>query len=277
MHTTEKKRGRRGFTLIELLVVIAIISILAAILFPVFARARENARRTSCMSNLRQIGMGMMQYVQDYDERYPLPAWIVGDFWKSSVKVGVQQTNTSMPGAKFSVGLTDCGADANCVTWMDIIYPYVKSTQVFVCPSAKAGPEYPSYGYSGALNARSLLKYSDQLDAADPNNGVPLLLSSVTRPAEVIAVTDYNYSASFYANAYDVGVAARHATNYKRVIPHLEGGNIAYADGHVKWMNAIKFKAFPNSNTQCALDANMQAVDPTSSAHCDKSWNPLIP
>src|SRR5688500_3211019 len=66
-------RKNRAFTLIELLVVIAIIAILAAILFPVFARARENARRASCQSNLKQIGLGVMQYVQDYDERYP--AW----------------------------------------------------------------------------------------------------------------------------------------------------------------------------------------------------------
>ena len=66
------KRQKQGaFTLIELLVVIAIISILAAILFPVFARARENARRTSCMNNLKQMGLGVMQYVQDYDEKYP--------------------------------------------------------------------------------------------------------------------------------------------------------------------------------------------------------------
>src|SRR5690606_24524842 len=61
----------KGFTLIELLVVIAIISVLSAILFPVFARARENARRASCMSNLKQVGIAVMQYVQDYDEHYP--------------------------------------------------------------------------------------------------------------------------------------------------------------------------------------------------------------
>lgn len=67
----KEKKQSRGFTLIELLVVIAIIAILAAILFPVFARARENARRTSCLSNLKQMGLGMMMYVQDYDETYP--------------------------------------------------------------------------------------------------------------------------------------------------------------------------------------------------------------
>src|SRR5690606_6779733 len=70
-HISENSGAKRGFTLIELLVVIAIIAILAAILFPVFARARENARRASCQSNLKQIGLGLMQYTQDYDERLP--------------------------------------------------------------------------------------------------------------------------------------------------------------------------------------------------------------
>src|SRR4028119_299121 len=72
-HSASKMLRRpthRGFTLIELLVVIGIIAILAAILFPVFARARENARRSSCQSNLKQIGLGMLQYAQDYDEKF---------------------------------------------------------------------------------------------------------------------------------------------------------------------------------------------------------------
>ena len=75
MRNLPDQKHRRGFTLIELLVVIAIISLLAAILFPVFSRARENARRSSCLSNLKQIGLGMMQYTQDYDERYPMGAY----------------------------------------------------------------------------------------------------------------------------------------------------------------------------------------------------------
>lgn len=70
-HNADRSKGSKGFTLIEILVVIAIIALLAAILFPVFARARENARRTSCASNLKQIGLGIMQYTQDYDERMP--------------------------------------------------------------------------------------------------------------------------------------------------------------------------------------------------------------
>jgi prepilin-type N-terminal cleavage/methylation domain-containing protein/prepilin-type processing-associated H-X9-DG protein len=95
------RNTRRAFTLIELLVVIAIIAILASILFPVFARARENARRSSCQSNLKQIGLGLLQYTQDYDEKL------------------VQAFNNSN-GETYYMGL---------------IYPYVKSTQLFFCPS----------------------------------------------------------------------------------------------------------------------------------------------
>jgi len=91
--------GRRGFTLIELLVVIAIIAILAAILFPVFARAREKARQTSCLSNVKQIMLAVQQYVQDYDERMP--------------------------------------AHGNNPVWGEALYPYVNNTQVYNCPSGE--------------------------------------------------------------------------------------------------------------------------------------------
>ncbi len=103
--------AKQGFTLIELLVVIAIIAILASILFPVFARARENARRSSCQSNLKQIGLGVMQYVQDYDEKYPPSGFR-------------NATNSS------------CTSTAQrCNPWQGLVQPYVKSRQVFACPS----------------------------------------------------------------------------------------------------------------------------------------------
>src|SRR6056297_580676 len=92
---------QRGFTLIELLVVIAIIAILAAILFPVFARAREKARQASCLSNAKQLGLGFMMYVQDYDERLPaVYVWLPEGYWAQ------------------------------------LIYPYVENHQVYQCPSA---------------------------------------------------------------------------------------------------------------------------------------------
>lgn len=99
-------RTRRGFTLIELLVVIAIIAILASILFPVFARARERARATACASNMKQLGLAFAQYAQDYDEKLPV-TWI---------------------GNALDFGSGGAG-------WGCLLYPYVKSTGVFTCPS----------------------------------------------------------------------------------------------------------------------------------------------
>jgi len=108
--------------LIELLVVIGIISILAAILFPVFARARENARRASCMSNVKQISLGFMMYNQDYDEKLP-------------------PVNQSYPtgGEVSPSGNVGPTGSSSFLTWMDLLYPYVKSFQVFNCPSASTG------------------------------------------------------------------------------------------------------------------------------------------
>ncbi len=100
----------RAFTLIELLVVIAIIAILAAILFPVFAQARESARQTSCLSNMKQIGVGLMMYEQDYDEQYP-PSQI--------------------------------GTGTAIVSWPTLMFPYIKNEQVFVCPSATSAALIP--------------------------------------------------------------------------------------------------------------------------------------
>src|SRR5579859_1170301 len=99
---TVLERTRKGFTLIELPIFIAIIAILAAILFPVFAQAREKARQTSCLSNSKQLGLGIAMYVQDYDERMPGLEWA----WQS---------------AQF--------------TWPQMVQPYIKNWNLFRCPS----------------------------------------------------------------------------------------------------------------------------------------------
>jgi prepilin-type N-terminal cleavage/methylation domain-containing protein len=100
MYSNHGKLTRKGFTLIKLLIVTAIIVILVAILFPVFARARENARRASCLSNMKQLGLGVMQYAQDYDEKYLMGRW---SSWANS--------------------------------WAVTTQPYVKSYEVFRCPN----------------------------------------------------------------------------------------------------------------------------------------------
>ncbi len=115
---------RKGFTLIELLVVIAIIAILAAILFPVFAKAREKARATSCLSNTKQLSLGMMMYSQDYDE---------------------MMVPMAVPGAAPANAVQP---DANNTRWVDLINPYIKSAALFRCPSGPRGNNPVHYGYS---------------------------------------------------------------------------------------------------------------------------------
>ncbi|HEY3330828.1 MAG TPA: DUF1559 domain-containing protein [Capsulimonadaceae bacterium] len=122
-----KLHKRIGFTLIELLVVIAIIAILAAILFPVFAKAREKARQTTCTSNLKQIGVGLLQYCQDYDEAAIRP-------WYSATQDIASPTASVYYAPGLGAGPALDGVTQ--YTWMDAVFPYVKSTGVFDCPSA---------------------------------------------------------------------------------------------------------------------------------------------
>ena len=125
--------AKRGFTLIELLVVIAIIAILAAILFPAFAKARESARRASCASNLKQIGISLLQYTQEYDET-------------------LVRASYSGPGAPNIYG--DDASNATVWKWMDAIYPYIKSEAVFNCPSDSSSNTTPYlYNQPGVGNS----------------------------------------------------------------------------------------------------------------------------
>jgi len=142
----------KGFTLIELLVVIAIIAILAAILFPVFARAREKARQASCMSNLKQIGTALIMYTDDYDGCYTR-----GQFWPFT----------------------------SVHTWVDAVEPYVKNTQVFRCPSQGRDPY--GYGYNIAFWGAG-----DWLDGMHGINDTwPVHESQVAEPSETIWVVDF--------------------------------------------------------------------------------------
>ncbi len=145
------RRSDRGFTLIELLVVIAIIAILAAILFPVFARAREQARKTTCLSNLKQIGTASMMYVQDYDEQYP---WLMMDGRTNDDTTGLSKGLPSGP------PIWQVDLEAKRGLFMEYnLQPYVKNLQMFLCPTLGGDPpklgtdglplnEFGSYAYS---------------------------------------------------------------------------------------------------------------------------------
>jgi prepilin-type N-terminal cleavage/methylation domain-containing protein/prepilin-type processing-associated H-X9-DG protein len=227
-----------GFTLIEILVVIAIIGILAAILFPVFARARENARRASCQSNLKQVSLGMLQYVQDYDERYPLL---------------YLNYNTGAGG------------------WMRLIQSYTKSEQVFQCPSEPTAPGALSSG-DPASNATDYF-YNMNVACTDETNpcihdpgrkqsAFESVASTITL-GEHTSGPEFQYrdcppvqacSGNLWSAKY--GAGAGYKMNATAAARHLEGANYAFADGHVKWLKPSVPTSDPPSGSNFTFRTN---------------------
>jgi len=223
------KRHRSGFTLIELLVVIAIIAILASILFPVFARAREQARKSACMSNLKQIGLGVMMYNQDYDESFPA-----------------------------SVMMNTSGASPVIESyWYKIIAPYVKSTQLFVCPTAGIIQGSGGYGWNFAGTGATSSTFNGfgyrSNDWRTPT-GAAIRLSSIDEPSTTILITDpasngypsngtiaVGYGSMSYMPVLHGGQVGPFADESPVIaVTPGGGGNYLFADGHVKFMNATQ-------------------------------------
>ncbi|BCM89611.1 hypothetical protein IAD21_01458 [Abditibacteriota bacterium] len=189
--------NRSAFTLIELLVVIAIIAILAAILFPVFARARENARKSSCQSNLKQIGLASMQYAQDYDESlYP----------HRFNATGRNPFLTANGGSYSTTDITGTAQDK--IFWISLLQPYIKSYQVFVCPSnpngwTGAGPDdCAATGCGGkGYGGQNSYAHNDLLSPSDAFNGgagpLPIKLAQIQNVATTVAVLDGTYYGAF--------------------------------------------------------------------------------
>ncbi len=212
-HLTLSSR-QRGFTLIELLVVIAIIAILAAILFPVFARARENARRASCQSNMKQIGLGMLQYGQDYDEK-------LVKAWRGSA-------NTASDGT-------------DKYKWMDAIFPYVKSEQIFNCPSHSFASPYGPYSFRNGTNYGSYTINSAYYGTAapeGPDGGSTNSMAALATPATTVWATDGNgyfeFNWSDLGNEPSIDTTGTFPTLNNIVQRHLDTTATLFCDGHVK-------------------------------------------
>lgn len=204
------RKNGKGFTLIELLVVIAIIAILAAILFPVFARARENARKSTCQNNLKQIGTAIMQYTQDYDEK--VPCCRMGD------------GPNPLDGNKIQT-----------LTWAVIIQPYLKNVNVLTCPSNPTTDTsgWANYGQSGGFKHHyGYPTTGDNTQTAGfsyqpGGNGASLAM--IQSPAQTLQIVESS------VNSPDVA-----GWNSQNVFyGHSGMANFLFCDGHVKTMKWI--------------------------------------
>ncbi|MDR3710642.1 MAG: DUF1559 domain-containing protein [Capsulimonadaceae bacterium] len=262
-------KHRKAFTLIELLVVIAIIAILAAILFPVFATAREKARAAGCTSNLKQLGVGMLQYVQDYDETYPsgLGTWMNGTTLVS-----------------------------NYQGWAGQIYPYVKALGIYTCPddtlvSSVNWQAQMSYamnyqimngiggGAMQGLKASQLTAAANTVALFEAEGGLanectvagPITCDATSPSGDGWPTSDlnnngdYNNGSTTTAIVYATGQMGTPFTSSADYVParHSGGANWLAADGHVKWLLGTKV-----SNGSNAPASSYQASPASSYAAC---------
>jgi len=252
------KMKKRAFTLIELLVVIAIIAILAAILFPAFARARENARRASCQSNMKSIALGITQYIQDYDEKYP--PCIQND--------------------------PPTGNPIYSLSWAFVVQPYIKSYQVFQCPSEPAKQRANIDPSTADLNTDYITDYYANnyvITSRQVYSQPPLKASQLTYSANTVLLGDGSVTNIGSWDGRGAPLFNRrqvdNSNNYNLIFPqtstdtssvggtygarrHLEGANYAFTDGHVKWMKqenvlpAINASNIAGVATDCDIASN---------------------
>lgn len=248
---------RRGFTLIELLVVIAIIAILAAILFPVFARAREKARQSSCLSNVKQVILAIQQYVGDYDQVYPLATIRVPAGW--ATPNGDTATPAWMP-------------------WHITVEPYMKNTQILNCPSVSTkwdggatqsttGDKLGRIGY-GCNEWVMLNGYYEYAY----HKGYAVTQTQVKSPAETMCIADKGNSTGYIIDGllYDYRTTGTNTGNVDgrtslALDRHNDGLNLGFCDGHAKWMQGSQVPAD-------AWDGGMVTKVPWVAANYQTRW-----
>lgn len=236
-------RRKPGFTLIELLVVIAIIAILAAILFPVFAQAREKARQTMCLSNLRQLGTSIQMYIQDYDERLPGSSW--------------QNNRCGFAGHWVPPG--NIAASPNWRIEDGSLMPYVKNVKLFACPSDAVAS---SWNATSGLRTDRAKGLSYAFNAYLANF---ISIATVPAPADIIILIDQGVGAPADPNGRPPRPAARPLDDGLNVpffcsnpasptqcvlidypsFAHNGGATFTFLDGHAKWVKAERFSTSP--------------------------------
>ncbi len=213
-------RSRRGFTLIEMLVVIAIIAILAAILFPVFSRARAKTRQTACMSNMKQIGTAILLYAED--NGHILPAWCFG-----------------------AIAGNDNGPAQGAYTWDTVIQPYMKNIAVFTCPDSPYGRivKAPNAEAGQPMRTYAMPRYvSDPKGAFRPGGtcDFPCPIDWPMVPVETVLVMEKgSRGIGIVGDAAGENFAQSHSAStqggYDASLYHNGGKNFCFLDGHVKW------------------------------------------
>lgn len=229
------KLKARGFTLIELLVVIAIIAILAAILFPVFSQAREKARQTSCLSNLKQLGLSFMMYAEDYDERFPNGGLEAGCGGLAGGALTPDQVLNGILSAWIPSGswLNHPGWDIR----NGALYPYVKNADVYHCASdsgwqVRHGSQVASGGVSYSMNGYLSPFYA---------------IAAIDTPANIVLLIDQGMGDPNGPNISKAGIDDGWFVSFwcgttpclpieSIAIIHMGGANLAYCDGHAKWL-----------------------------------------
>jgi len=233
---------RRGFTLIELLVVIAIIAILAAILFPVFAQARAKARQAACMSNLKQLGLSLEMYAQDYDQF--LPVWGYGD--------------TSDP---------ENGPGDGFYSWDTVIMPYMKNQEILKCPDNP---------YDRDARGYAMTRYTGDTYGVN----LPMMKDLPPLPSETVLLCEKGDKAIGMNgdSAMEAFYQSHGATGYdlQKDMFHNGGKNFLFLDGHVKWFKEDSGPfaydsglSCPPANLPSGWDSDAQPYETHGPGHCE--------